>query len=322
MIADGPGGARQGGGGFRQMLSPLPTSPPSNPLDVQTTSCTGDALAASQKLSAGLKAYVAQIEAAKTAQGYPASMPPPSIEGATVTYHGLGSTYALTIVPHFQAPSGGVQLASEIVANAPKSPSTQTAVRGGPGGLRAFLGCFPLHIATADDVSSRHLYTQTGTFRGMQLTFMPSVGLYFNPRPQQAGQESFRVYALPQKPPVDPFEVRTADSCTGETRTSAIEALGELKAYFANPATAKTTLWTIVPHTAKAGTWYDLTPGDPVIIGALLSCGRVANASPQDIVAKGWDGAMPPHVNYTQAYGLYIIRPQPNPDQSPRPSGP
>ncbi len=317
----GPGG-REGGGGFRQFFSPLPTSPPSNPLDVQTASCTGDALATSQKLSAGLKAYVAQIEAAKTAQGYPASMPPPSIEGATVTYHGLGSSYALTIVPRLQSLSGNVQLASEIVANQAKSPGAGARPGGPGGGVRAFLGCFPLHIATNDDVTNRHLYTQTGTFRGLQLTFMPSVGLYVNPRPQQAGQETFRLYALPQKPPADPFQVRTADSCTGDLRISATEALGELKAYFANPSSAKTTLWTIAPHTAKSGTWYDLTPGDPAIVGALLSCGHIANATAQDIVAKGWDGAMPPHVNYAAPFGLYIIRPQPNPNQSPRPSGP
>ncbi|MBV8636949.1 MAG: TonB-dependent receptor [Candidatus Eremiobacteraeota bacterium] len=323
----GPGGPEGGaggpGGGFRSMFSPLPTSPPSNPLDVQTASCTGDALATSQKLSSELKAYVAQIQAAKTAQGYPASMSPPSIDGATVTYHGMGSTYALTIVPRLQSASGNVQLASEIVANAAKSSNGQQQNgRSGGGGFRAFVGCFPLHLATSDDIASRHLYTQTGTFRGLQLTFMPDVGLYLNPRPQQAGQETFRVYALPQKPPSNPFEVRTADACTGDTRSSATEALGELKTYFANPASAKATLWTITPHTAKGGTWYDLTPGDPAIIGSLLSCGRIANATPQDIVSKGWDGAMPPHVNYAAPYGLYIIRPQPNPDQSPRPSGP
>ncbi len=319
----GPGGGRQGGGGLRQFFSPLPTSPPANPLDVQTASCTGDALATSQKLSGALKAYVAQIEAAKTARGYPASMPPPAIDGATVTYHGMGSTYALIIVPRLQAQAGTVQLASEVVADAGKSPNAQDRQRGGPGGgFRAFLGCFALHIATADDVTNRHLYTQTGTFRGLQLTFMPEVGLYFNPRPQQAGQETFRVYALPQKAPPNPFEVRSADSCTGDVRSSATEALGELKAYFAKPSSAKTTLWTITPHTAKSGTWYDLTPGDPAIIGALLRCGRIANASPEDIVAKGWDGAMPPHVNYAAPYGLYIIRPRPNPNQSPRPSGP
>ncbi len=315
----GPGGGREGGG-FRSMFSPLPTSAPSNALDVQTASCTGDALATSQKLSAGLKAYVARIDAAKTAQGYPASMPPPSIDGATVTYHGMGSTYALTIVPRLQSQSGNVELASEVVANAAKSPNAQRGERG--GGFRAFLGCFPLHIATSDDVTSRHLYTQTGTFRGLQLTFMPQVGLYFNPRPQQAGQETFRVYALPQKPPSNPFEVRTAASCTGDARSTATEALDELKAYFANPSAGKTALWTIAPHTAKSGTWYDLMPGDPAIIGSLLSCGRIGNATPQDIVAKGWDGAMPPHLNYAAPYGLYIIRPQPNPNQSPRPSGP
>ncbi|HET9029852.1 MAG TPA: hypothetical protein VFN49_06715, partial [Candidatus Aquilonibacter sp.] len=169
------------------------------------------------------------------------------------------------------------------------------------------------------------LYSESspgGMFRGFHLTFMPSVGLYINPRPPQAGQETFRVYALPASPPSNPFELRTAASCTPELRATAMQALGELRSYVANPAGTKTALWSITAHTAKSGTWYDLDPGDPALIGALLSCGRIANASPEAIVDKGWDGAMPPHLNYAAPFGLYIIRPQPNPNRSPRPSGP
>ena len=98
--AAGPGGGGQGGG---RAITPLPSSPPAEPFAVSDNGelCPSDAHAIAMTLSTELKAYVAQIEAAKTAAGYPATMAAPSIADATVTYHGLGDTYALSIVPHF-----------------------------------------------------------------------------------------------------------------------------------------------------------------------------------------------------------------------------
>lgn len=310
------GGLRAGGaparGGFFERMQGIPATPPANPLDV-APSCTSDGLASARALSMALKAYVARIEAAKTAAGFPAATPAPEVPGATVTYHGLGSTYALTIVPKLSASNDRVRLASQVLAN--PSPAPGSNGRGNGGGLRALIGCFALHIARPDDVAAHHLYSASnergGFFRAPQLLFMPSAGLYFEVRPPAAGQETFRVYALPSAPPSTPFEIRTAASCTPDLKATATDAIGELRAYFANSATAKTPLWTITAHTAKSGTWYDLAPGDPAMLGSLISCGRIATATPQDIVAKGWDGAMPPHLNYTPAFGLYLIRPQP-----------
>ena len=315
--AGGPQGGGDRGGGFFRQLQGIPATPPANPLDLQP-SCSGDAAATAKTFSSEIKAYVAQIERAKTPAGYPATMSPPDVEGATVTYHGLGSTYALTIVPKLPASGAPVQLASQVLANQQRGGTGgASGGRGNGGALRAFVTCFALHIAQPDDVTSHHLYSagseRGGLFRAPQLLFMPSVGLYFEARPPQAGQETFRVYALPSAPPANPFDVRTAASCTDETRSTASDALAELRAYFANPATAKTPLWTITAHAATSGTWYDLAPNDPAMLGALISCGRVATATPQDIVGKGWDGAMPPHLNYAQPFGIYLIRPQPNP---------
>ena len=130
---------------------------------------------------AELKAFVAQIEAARTAAGYPATMPAPALTDATITYHGLGATYALAITPK------------------------------GTGILRALAGCMSLHIARADDVAQRKLYAPSSPlFFVPQLNFMPAVGLYFVARQPQAGQEMFRVYKLPATPPKDPFEVRSS----------------------------------------------------------------------------------------------------------------
>jgi len=45
-----------------------------------------------------LKGYVAKIEAAKTANGYPDAFPgAPQIPGVTVVYHEVGTSYALSL---------------------------------------------------------------------------------------------------------------------------------------------------------------------------------------------------------------------------------
>ncbi|MGC2242083.1 MAG: hypothetical protein WBA06_00510, partial [Candidatus Aquilonibacter sp.] len=328
-----------GGGGFRPQ--PLPSSAPANPLDVSSddTRCPADAHVTALQLSNELKAYVAQIEAAKTSAGYPATMPPPQITDATVTYHGMGSTYALSIQPHFQAQTAALRLASEVLAAASPSPAPRQGsqgggrgggnrVGGGGGQFRVFFGCLTLHVAQPDEVTAQHLYTPSSTLFGApQITFMPSVGLYAVARQPQAGQESFRVYTLPSAPPKDPFEVRTAPECTGDLKNTATEALTELRAYFTSGTAPH--LWTIAAHTAKNGTWYSLVPGDPTLVLPLLFCGRVAAAEPLDVVPKGWDGAMQPNLNYNAAWGLYLIRqppraPNPNasPGANPPPPGP
>jgi hypothetical protein len=314
----GRGGRGEGGGFFRP--SPLPSTAPANPLDVSSddTRCPADAHAIALQLSSELKAYVAQIEAAKTASGYPATMPAPAITDATVTYHGLGNTYALTIQPHFPNENAAGTLASVELANVTAQTNQRSAQNGqaqqrGPAGggqFRVFFGCLTLHIAEESDVSAHNLYAPTnGVFGGPQITFMPAYGLYTIRRQQQTGQESFRVYTLPSTPPKDPFEVRTAPECTPDIRNTATEALAELRAYFTTGTAPH--LWTITTHTSKNGTWYGLSPGDPSMVFSLLFCGRVAATTPQELVPKGWDGLMQPDLNYNATYGLYLVRPQP-----------
>jgi hypothetical protein len=283
--------AGNGGGGFRSLFSPLPTSPPANPFDLATDPqrCTPENSAAAVTLSTELRAYVAQIEAAKTAAGYPATMASPVLADATVTYHGLGETYALAIVPK---------------ANR----------------LRAFAGCFALHIARADDVTARKLFAPSTTlFFVPQILFTPSVGMYFVARQAAAGQEQFRVYALPSAPPKDAFVVRTSATCTGDASNMATQALAELRGYFATGAKAPS--WTITPHVATGGTWYELEPGDPSVIGALLQCGRVATATTDELTKRGFDGKPVPEMNYAAALGLYFMRPARPPGQSGRGQG-
>jgi hypothetical protein len=288
MMMDDRGGPRPGApggppgrGGFFRRFTPLPASPPADPFAVTADpqTCSTENAATAKQLSKALKAYTARIEAAKTAGGYPATMPAPALDTATVVYHGLGSTYALAITPK------------------------------GFGTIRALIGCMSLHIARADDVSSHRLFAPSSAlFMVPQLNFMPAVGLYLVARPPKPGQEQFRLYRLPTTVPIDPFGVRpVAGSCTAQAHALAAQALNELRAHFASGA--KTPSWTIAPHVAKAGTWYDLRPGDVTTIPALLQCGKVAAATPDELAQRGFGGEPVPALNYAPSLGLYIIRP-------------
>jgi hypothetical protein len=283
----GPGG---GGGGGRGFFSPLPNAPPADPFAVVNgNACTAENAATAQRLSTELKAYVAAIEAAKTPAGYPATFAPPAMTDAVVTYHAVnfGKSYALAITPRATA------------------------------NLRAFAGCLSLHVARADDVTQRGLYAPaSAAFFVAQVLFAPQVGLYIVARRQQAGQEQFRVYALPSAPPKDPFAVHASPACTGDENNVATQALAQLAAYFT--AGTKPANWIVTPHVAKSGTWYELEPGDPTVIGAIVGCGRVAAPAAADLEQRGYDGLPVPALNYAPALGLYLIRPvRPRPSPLP-----
>jgi hypothetical protein len=243
--------------------------------------CTADARAIAQPVLDGLKAYTARIEAAKTSSGYPDTMAPAQIPGVAVAYHGLKTTYALTItVTQF----------------------TQ---------LRSLFGCTQFHRTDLATAQQRNLYAEQsgGAFFRPSVTFMPAVGLYFVQRPPQAGAESFRVYKLPATAPSQPFAMRTsAQSCTAELRSVAQQMLSRLQAHFAGGAPAPG--WTIAPHAAKAGTWYALEPQDMGAIPALLNCAHVSSATKDELTQLGWDAAALPSLNFTPKLGLYMLTPQ------------
>jgi hypothetical protein len=115
------------------------------------------------------------------------------------------------------------------------------------------------------------------------------------------------VYKLPTAPPSSPFQIRAAPACTGTVRNLATQALDELRNYFAS-GTA-TPSWTITPHSAKSGTWYELDPGDPTVVPALLYCGRVTGTSLDELAQHGFGGKLVPELNYAPSLGIYLVRP-------------
>lgn len=307
----GPGGRGGRGGRFGGFGQPLPSTAPTDPFALNTASqrCTTDDQAQAKPVLDAIKAYVAQIEAAKTATGYPATMPAPMVAGLTLTYHGLGTTYALSI--------SDTSISRE----------------------RAIFPCLTMHIATQDDVKNRSLYqAPASVFFVPSVTYMPAVGLYFAPRQPQTGQETFRLYKLPAKPPKTPFAVIPSDRCTSDLKGTATQLLGELQRHFATGAPAPS--WTITPHVAKSGTYYELGNDDVSAIPAILECGRVATATTDELTPLGWNppalapaptpsvspspgrgsGRRGAGLNYTPALGIYLIRnAPPSPSPSPTP---
>lgn len=278
----GPGGEGGGRRGFGQFMQPLPSTPPADPFAVNATPlCTSDAQKIAQPILSALKAYAAQIEAAKTSAGYPDSMPAANIPGVSVAYHGMKSTYALSVsVKQMQQ-------------------------------MRPMFVCTSFHRADLQTAQQRNLYVDQsgGVFFRPSVTFMPAVGFYFVPRQPQAGAENFRVYKLPATPPATPFALRTpAQSCTPELRTAAQTALALLQAHFTKGTPAAG--WTIAAHTTNAGTWYSLEPDDVDAVPALLNCGHVSSATKDELTKLGWDGVTIPSLNYTQKLGIYMIAPQ------------
>jgi hypothetical protein len=157
---------------------------------------------------------------------------------------------------------------------------------------------------------------------------MPSVGFYMVRRPPQAGAQSFRLYQLPAAPPKTPFQLHAVSQlCPADLHATAQQLLAQLQAHFSSGAAAPG--WTITPHTASAGTWYELDPADIGTVPALLNCAHIAAAQKADLTKLGWDGAAPPNLNYAPQLGLYLVRPQfrqrggeggPPPSPAPSPS--
>jgi hypothetical protein len=279
----GPGGRGGAGGAFFRQLTQLPQSPPSNPFAVNTATpiCTADSQKIVQPILTALKSYTSQIEAAKTSAGYPATAPaPPVIPGVSVQYHPLGTTYALSI------------------------STNKTAL------LRPVFTCSTFHIADQQAADQRKLFVEPNTggmFATPTLTFMPSVGLYLARTPPAAGSETFRTYKLPVTPPKNAFvyNPKSPTCTTAQMRSTAQAAIAELQAHFAKGGPAPD--WTITANTAKAGTWYSLSPEDITWVPALINCGRVASAARDDLTKLGWDGAIPPSLSYSPALGLYLV---------------
>lgn len=303
LAQNGPGGGNRGRGGFGRFIQPLPDTPPADPFALnQSPLCTADAQKIAQPILQALKTYVAQINAAKTPAGYPDTMPAASIPGVTVTYHGMKTTYALSLALN--------QMAQ----------------------MRPIFGCSSFHVADLQTAQQRSLYVAPqqggGMFFRPSITFMPSVGFYFVRRPPQPGQESFRMYKLPATAPKTPFEVMHAPSCTTDMRSTAQTVLAQLQAHFATGAAAPA--WTIAPHASSAGTWYSLDAADVSTVPAVISCGRVAAAAKDDLTKLGLDGSPPPTLNYAPNVGLYIMMrqrppgagPSPAPGQAPPPQQP
>lgn len=289
-----PGG---NAGGFQNVLAQLPAAAADHPaaaLDVQTgrQQCTQELATQVRPLLDALKAYGAAVEAAKGPNGYPEAAPAnvPDVPATAVSYHKNGDSYALALTP------------------------TQ------PRFFRSFVSCAQLRSATLEQAQAQHLYAPpSNVFTRAAIAYAPEAGLYLVRYPQQAGQEQFRLYRLPAAPPAAPFALTDASVCTADMRPIAKKLLTSLQAYFAGyqaTATADPPGWIAKGHAVAKGYWVELQPADISSLPAVLSCGHVSAATPDEIKAAGFDGARPPSLNYTPALGLYFVRGQPPQNQT------
>ena len=271
-----PGSGPVGG---RPAFAGLPAAPPADPFAVTNSSqtCTTDGKVTARRLADQLKGAVANIELVKSAGRYPSVATLSSSGDATLTYHGLQSAYAISITPRQSA-------------------------------LRAIVGCFTVRMARDADVRERGLYAPSSTLFGSpQVQFMPAVGLYVVPPSTPAGTEEFRVYTLPAVPPVDAFAMHPSAACAGDALSVATQNLEALRSHFATGSPAPG--WSITAHPARPGAWYELVPGDPSVVPALLRCARIAMATSSDLENRGFGAAVLPTLNFTPSLGLYAALP-------------
>ncbi len=244
--------------------------------------------AKARQLAAELKAYVAQIEAARTAAGYPATMAAPALTDATVTYHGLGTTYALAITPK------------------------------GTGVLRALAGCLSLHIARSDDVTQRKLLhrraVRSSSCRS-STSCRPSASTSSRVN-RSRGRRSFRVYKLPATPTSDPFAVRTSTDvhrAGAESRDA-----GAHRAARITSRAARRRRVGRLPRIRRRQ-----APGTssiPAMRRSFRRCSSAA-ASPRrrrkNLAQRGFDGKIVSRAELRAELGLYLVRPAPRATLAP-----
>ncbi len=270
----------------------LPTAAPSDPYALAASAfCTPDRARIASGVLDALRAQVARVEKVRAASPTSAIVLS-SPAGVTFTYHPLATGYAVSIAPTKM------------------------------DDVRALFTCATIHRTDAATAAGRGLYVAPpSSFFRPEITFSPTVGLYFIRRQPQPGKENFRVFTLAAQAPKEPFAAIAGPQCTAALRDVAIQSLDDLRAHFT--AATPSTRWQIVAHGSGAKRWFALTPNDLGDFGALMACAHVAAATAAQLQARGLGGAPPPGLNYAPSIGLYIERrtPPPPPGGAPPPHG-
>ena len=293
LASGGPGNHRGGRGAPFRRFTALPDTAPSDPFTLQSSAlCTPDRARIASSLLAILAKEAARAQHAIVDGKAPTTLALDSPVGLTMTYHPLGGTFAITLAP------------------------TQIDQ------LRALFTCATIHITDAATASAKSLYVapSAGFFRS-EMTFAPSVGLYFVRRQPQPGRENFRLFTLAALPPKEPFAVIAGPQCSASLRSVAEQSLADLRGHFvAGSALAR---WKVTAHASAADAWYSLVPDDLNDLGAVLACAHVSAATTAQLAARRLGGAPPPSLDFAPSIGLYIVRrqlpPRPAASAGPKP---
>lgn len=274
-------------------------------IDRESPACGPENVGPSGSLLTFVKSYIAKIESARTAAGYPATFAP-AIQGPLeVLYRKLGTSYAV------------------FFTNAPG-----TSEKDLYSSLRAVQGCWFVHFMSRSQAIAGHYYMLTKEDEHAHLDgliYQPVVGFFYavqavappsHPVEENGAQASAQathfVNSLPAAPPPQPFALGSSKTCSAEMKPAAAELLSEMQTYVhayydlhqkpQNPSNA-----IITPHVSRAGTWLEIRTPDLNALNLLQQCMKVDLIGRGTLQRSGWDGGSEQELNYAPPIGLYQV---------------
>ncbi|HWT07161.1 MAG TPA: hypothetical protein VN224_15455 [Xanthomonadales bacterium] len=177
-----------------------------------------------------------------------------------------------------------------------------------------FTRCARVHTGTYDDAMRLRLYApswQEQETRGFALFYAPQAGIYFAPQgvnETRAPAERTMRTGLPSRAPADPYAIDES-TCPATYRAAVGDTLRTLRNYitavYAGGHPVAPEGLAITKHAAKSEPWLELRADDRVFGEAIVTCVNLLNLNPDELAARGLDGANFPSFNYAPSLGFY-----------------
>lgn len=169
----------------------------------------------------------------------------------------------------------------------------------------ALIACGRVHGGEPADVARLGLYVPTMAEQKIyDLLYTPRVGLYVTGQVNTSSNQ-VTLRRLDDRPSGGAFSISA--NCPAERRAAAASLLQELRSAFATEPASSAPSFRLVPHTGTSASWYEIYAGESAIAETLLQCASVAGASADELARRGSGGAPPPAINYSDAWGLYVV---------------
>jgi hypothetical protein len=177
-----------------------------------------------------------------------------------------------------------------------------------------FMRCARVHTGSYDDAMRLRLYAPTWQERegkGFALFYAPQAGVYFAPEgvneTRARGDRTLRT-DLPARAPANPYAVDDS-TCPATYRPAVQDTLLSLRNYitavYAGGHPTAPEGFSITKHAAKSEPWLELRADDRVFGEAIVTCLNLPNVTPDELSARGLDGANFPSFDYAPSLGFY-----------------